>query len=116
MYIWRQVCAIKFKPFRLMVSSFDVLEQQLTKSQWLDGGSQPSANDLKVYDSLKKLGMPKATSHARAFAWYSLVSRFSEDARNRWGGQPIALKTEEPIPAAQAITKKKVEKVEETKE
>jgi len=44
-----------------------------------------------------------------------LVSRFSEDARNRWGGHTTALKTEEPKTAVQEITKKKVEKVEESK-
>lgn len=98
MLICRTAQSIKFKPFRVMVSSFDVLEHQLAKSQWLGGGSQPSAADLQAYESLKKLGIPKATCHARAFAWYSLVSRFSEDARSHWGAEQSAKKPEEPKP------------------
>jgi hypothetical protein len=50
----------------------------------LNNSAQPSAADLSAFESLKKLSPPKANSHARAFAWYSLVNRFSDDTRKIW--------------------------------
>ena len=73
-----------------MVTSFDSLEHDLSRSQWLNNSAQPTGADLKAFDAIKaqKLGVPKATCHARTFAWYSLVSRFSEDSRKKWDTIP----------------------------
>jgi len=81
----------------------------------LNNSWHPSSADLHAFDAIKvqKLGVPKATCHARVFAWYSLVSRFSEDARKRW--EEGNVKASEPVKESnpQPITKKPV--VEETK-
>jgi len=50
----------------------------------LNNGVQPTEADLNAFESLKKLSAPKPNSHARTFAWYSLVNKFSDDARKRW--------------------------------
>ncbi len=79
----------------------DSLEVQLAGNQWL-GGQKLSAADRVCYEEIKATP-PRAESHPNAFAWYSLVSKFSPEVQSKWTGDAV-------IPAP-AITKKVAAKV-----
>lgn len=59
----------------------DELEKRLLNHMWL-GKNQPSSEDKKIAGEIKSGArpMPTVSKHPNAFAWYSLMSKFT-DAR-----------------------------------
>ena len=60
----------------------DALESRLNDNMWL-GGQQPSKEDAEEF---AKLGgkLPNCDSHPNTYAWYSLVSKFTDAVRSTW--------------------------------
>lgn len=66
---------------------------------------QPTAADKEAWEVVKA-NVPSAATHPNTFAWFVLVNRFSEAARNSWaaaqaaapakGGKAAPAKKEEP--------------------
>lgn len=65
---------------------------------------QPTAADKEAWEAVKA-HVPSAATHPNTFAWFVLVNRFSEAARNSWaaaqaapakGGKAAPAKKEEP--------------------
>ena len=82
-------------------SEQDDLEARLQSSQFL-GGLQPSADDREAFKSLNG-AVPSPTSHPHLFAWYSIVSKYTDKVKQTWkkaGGEKAAA-------AAQSGKKKK---------
>ena len=63
----------------------DVIERRLGENVWL-GGDQPSREDAMAFNALVG-NEPDEESHPGTFAWYMLVSRFTEEVRGQW---PVA--------------------------
>ena len=61
----------------------DALEARLADSQWL-GGQLPSADDRDELEALAG-AVPSPDTHPNTFAWWVLVSRFSDDVKKTWG-------------------------------
>ena len=59
----------------------DALESKLQQNIWL-GGQAPSKEDSEAF--AKQDGAPNVDTHPNAFAWWSLVSKFSEAVRASW--------------------------------
>ena len=86
----------------------DALEARLADAQWL-GGQLPSGEDRELWLELGGQ-VPSPDTHPNTFAWWALVSRFTDDVRNGWkdagapakGGKKAAPKKEEPKKAAAA--------------
>jgi hypothetical protein len=77
----------------------DALEGRLNDAQWL-GGQQPSAEDREAFEGLSG-AVPSADSHPNTFAWFALVSRFTDDVRKGWdGAAPAKAAKKEAKPAA----------------
>lgn len=72
---------------------------------------QPSAADKEAWEVVKA-NVPSAATHPNTFAWFVLVNRFSDAARNTWaaaqaaapakGGKAAPAKKEEPKKEAKA--------------
>lgn len=64
----------------------DELDEQLRKSgaQYLSGGAQPSAADREALEKVKASGVLSPQRHPYLYGWYSIVSRYSDEARNGW--------------------------------
>jgi hypothetical protein len=45
----------------------------------------PNAADRDTYERVKN-SPPTAEANPYAFAWFHLVSKFTDDVRNTWGG------------------------------
>ena len=60
----------------------DAIQSKLGENVWL-GGQQPSKEDNEQFISLNGQA-PNAATHPDAFAWYTLVGRFSDDVRGSW--------------------------------
>ena len=60
----------------------DAIESKLGENCWL-GGQQPSKEDAEQFSSLGGQA-PNVATHPGAFAWYTLVGRFSDDVRGSW--------------------------------
>ena len=58
------------------------LERRLGDNCWL-GGDQPSREDAMTFNALGE-NVPDQESHPSAYAWYILVSRFTEEVRSQW--------------------------------
>ncbi len=63
----------------------------------------PTNADREAYE-LVKANPPSAASHPNTFAWFVLVHRFSDAARNTWGGAASA-----PAKGGKAAAPKKEE-------
>ena len=61
----------------------DAIEKRLGDSMWL-GGQAPGAADREEFEKLGKV--PNANSHPNTFAWYCLVSKFTDAAKAGWTG------------------------------
>jgi hypothetical protein len=59
---------------------------------------------LQAFNQVKQLPI-KPTAHSRSYAWFNLVSRFSEETRNRWGGAQVQAQASKQTENA-PITKK----------
>ena len=59
----------------------DAIESRVSQNQWL-GGQQPSQEDAVEFANHNQA--PKVDIHPNAFAWWCLVSRFSEAVRGTW--------------------------------
>ena len=73
-----------------MVNSIvDAIEAKLEGKQWLSGGQQPSKEDAEQFVALGG-SAPNVDFHPNAFAWYCMVSRFTEAKRSTWAAAPAA--------------------------
>jgi len=66
----------------------DAIESRLSENQWL-GGQQPSKEDSEEF---AKLGgsAPNVDTHPNAFAWFSLVAKFTDAVRGTWAAAAAA--------------------------
>ena len=75
----------------------DAIESKLGDNIWL-GGQQPSKEDAEQFISLGQA--PNVATHPGAYAWYTLVGRFSDDVRGSWTAaapaQAAGVSIEEP--------------------
>ena len=60
----------------------DAIESRLAENQWL-GGQNPSKEDSEQFVSMAGAS-PNVDTHPNAFAWFALVSRFTDDVRGSW--------------------------------
>ena len=60
----------------------DAIESRLAENQWL-GGQQPSSEDAESFTSLAG-NVPSTDTHPNAFAWYSMVSKFTDAVKAGW--------------------------------
>ena len=60
----------------------DAIESRLTENMWL-GGQTPSQEDASEFTGLAGV-IPNVDTHPNAFAWYSLVSKFTDAVRGTW--------------------------------
>ena len=69
----------------------NTLEATLKNQQWV-GGQTPTAADKDAFEALSKVGMVNAETHPNTFAWFALVSKFSDKVKATWaaGGAPAA--------------------------
>lgn len=61
----------------------NTLEATLKNQQWV-GGQMPTAADKEAFEALSKSGMISAETHPNVFAWFTLVSKFSDAVKNTW--------------------------------
>lgn len=61
----------------------NTLEATLKNQQWV-GGQSPSAADKDAFEALSKAGNISAETHPNVFAWFTLVSKFSDASKNTW--------------------------------
>ena len=59
----------------------DAIESKLVQNQWL-GGQQPSSEDAEQFKNMPN--PPNVDTHPNAFAWWCLVSRFTDAVRGTW--------------------------------
>jgi elongation factor 1-beta len=62
---------------------------------------QPTAADKEAWEDVKA-HVPSAATHPNTFAWFVLVNRFSEAARNSWAAAQAAAPAKGGKPAAPA--------------
>ena len=62
----------------------NTLENTLKNQQWV-GGQLPTTADVDAFNALQGTEVSAAT-HPHVFAWFSLVSKFTEAVRATWGG------------------------------
>jgi elongation factor 1-beta len=87
-----------------MEANFAQYEKTLADNQFI-GGQQPTAADKEAWEVVKA-NVPSAATHPNTFAWFVLVNRFSDAARNSWaaaqaaapakGGKAAPAKKDEP--------------------
>jgi hypothetical protein len=70
---------------------------------------QPTAADKEAWEVVKA-HVPSAATHPNTFAWFVLVNRFSDAARNSWTAPQAA-----PAKGGKAAPAKKEEPKKETK-
>jgi hypothetical protein len=77
---------------------------------------QPTAADKEAWEVVKA-NVPSAATHPNTFAWFVLVNRFSDAARNSWAAAQAAApaKGGKAAPAKKEDTKKEEPKKEEPK-
>jgi len=61
----------------------NTLEATLKNQQWV-GGQMPTAADKEAFEAVSKAGMISAETHPNVFAWFTLVSKFSDAVKNTW--------------------------------
>ena len=71
----------------------NTLETTLKNQQWV-GGQTPTSADKDAFEALSKAGMVNAETHPNTFAWFALVSKFSDKVKATWaaGGGAAAEK------------------------
>ena len=90
-----------------MVNSIvDAIEAKLEGKQWLSGGQQPSKEDAEQFVALGG-SAPNVDFHPNAFAWYCMVSRFTEAKRGTWAAAKAAPASAPVAAAADKGGKKK---------
>ena len=60
----------------------NTLEAQLKNAQWV-GGDMPTDADAAAFDAVKDSNLSPAT-HPHTFAWFCLVSKFTDAIRGSW--------------------------------
>ena len=60
----------------------DAIESKLGENVWL-GGQQPSKDDKEAFAGLNG-ACPNVDTHPNAFAWFSLVGKFTDAIRDSW--------------------------------
>ena len=68
-------------------AKFDAIESRLSVNQWL-GGQKPSKEDDEKFSAITHA--PDVSIYPNTFAWWALVSRFSQSIRSSW---PAALES-----------------------
>lgn len=58
------------------------IESKLGDNLWL-GGQQPSKEDAEKFTAMGA-NAPNVETHPEAFAWYTLIGRFSQEVRDSW--------------------------------
>jgi len=98
-----------------MEANFAQYEKTLADNQFL-GGQQPTAADKEAWEVVKA-HVPSAATHPNTFAWFVLVNRFSEAARNSWAAAQAAApaKGKAAAPAKKEEPKKEAPKAETKK-
>jgi elongation factor 1-beta len=82
-----------------MEANFAQYEKTLADNQFI-GGQQPTNADREAWE-IVKANVPSAATHPNTFAWFVLVNRFSDAARNSWtGAQAAPAKGGKAAPAA----------------
>ena len=66
------------------------IESALKNQQWV-GGASPTAADKEAFEALASANL-SAESHPFAFAWFCLVSKFSDAVRDSWAAGGAAAK------------------------
>ena len=66
----------------------NTLENKLKNQQWV-GGQAPTSEDKDAFNAVKNEDISPAT-HPNLFAWFCLVSKFSDAIRNSWTGGAAA--------------------------
>ena len=66
----------------------NTLEATLKTQQWV-GGQTPTSADQEAFEAIKNETLNAAT-HPHAFAWFCLVSKFSEAIRGSWAAAAAA--------------------------
>ena len=61
----------------------NTLEATLKNQQWV-GGQSPTNADTEAFEAIKTADL-NAGSHPHTFAWFCLVSKFTEAVRKTWG-------------------------------
>lgn len=59
-------------------------EKKLSNNQWL-AGKEPTAEDVKAFNEIKAEGVPSSEDYPALFAWYSMLTNFSDEVINSWG-------------------------------
>ena len=62
----------------------NTLEGTLKNQQWV-GGQLPTQADVEAFNDLKSTSISAAT-HPHLFAWFNLVSKFTDAVRGTWAG------------------------------
>ena len=70
-------------------SILDNLEKNLTNQQWL-GGQLPCSGDRETFNTLKGK-LIDVEKYPYTFAWFNLVSRFTDTVRESWTDQEVTL-------------------------
>ena len=65
------------------MTDVNTLESTLKNQQWV-GGQLPTNADLEAFEAIKSESLSAAT-HPHVFAWFSLVSKFSDVVKKTWG-------------------------------
>jgi elongation factor 1-beta len=60
----------------------NTLEGTLKNQQWV-GGQQPTQADVEAFETLKNENL-SAAAHPHVFAWFCLVSKFTDVVRKTW--------------------------------
>lgn len=66
------------------------IEATLKNQQWV-GGQQPTSADREAFDAVKDSNI-SAETHPYAFAWFCLVSKFSDAVKGQWAAGGAAQK------------------------
>jgi elongation factor 1-beta len=67
----------------------NTIEATLKNQQWV-GGQTPTSADKDAFEALSKSGMISAETHPNVFAWFTLVSKFSDAVKNTWAAGAAA--------------------------
>jgi len=60
----------------------DAIESKLGDNVWL-GGQMPSKDDKEAFANLNGKS-PNVDTHPNAFAWFSLVGKFTDAVKDTW--------------------------------
>ena len=92
------------------MTDVNTIEATLKSQQWV-GGQQPTAADREAFDAVKDSNI-SAETHPYAFAWFCLISKFSDAVRGQWAAGGAAAKGGKAKGGKKGGKKEEVKKVE----